>query len=345
MNPLSRSVTYNDSYGVVRFTSPPKFPKISTLNPLVLVAGPTGSGKSALALHLALEFNGEVINCDSVQIYRDFNIGAAKLRPGERAGVPHHLIDIADPRDNFTAGGFARAARTVLGEITPRGRLPILAGGTGFYVRALIDGLFEGPARDEAIRERLAAREERRRGSLHRILSRLDPAAAGRIHRNDTNKLVRALEVIVTSKRPLSEVHATTQRDALQGYEILRLGLDPPRADLYARIDARVEEMFATGLVEEVEGLLAAGCPRNAKPFEALGYAQTLRLLDGEITREQAIAETKMMTRRYAKRQWTWFRRDPHVIWLAGFGGDERIVAEAKQKTAHFQEQFRGLSV
>lgn len=286
-----------------------------------------------------------MINCDSVQIYRDFNIGAAKLRPEERGGVPHHLIDIADPRENFTAGDFARAARAVLGEITARGRLPILAGGTGFYVRALIDGLFEGPVRNEPIRERLAAREQRRPGSLHRILARLDPVAAKRIHRNDTNKLIRALEVIVTAKRPLSEVHATIQRDALHGYEILRFGLDPPRADLYSRIDARVEEMFAAGLVEEVEGLLAAGCPRNAKPFESLGYAQTLRLLDGEITREQAIAETKMMTRRYAKRQWTWFRRDSHMIWLGGFGGGERTIAEAEQKTAHFQEQFQESSV
>lgn len=324
---------------------PRKFPKISTLNPLVLIAGPTGSGKSALALHLAREFQGEVINCDSVQIYRDFDIGSAKLRPEERAGIPHHLIDIADPCDHFTAGGFARAARDALAAITGRGRLPILAGGTGFYVRALIDGLFEGPARNPAIRERLAAREQRDRGSLYRILERLDPAAAKRIHQNDTNKLIRALEVMVTARRPLSEVHATIQRDALQGYEILRLGLDPPRADLYARIDARVEEMFASGLVEEVQRLLASGCPRSAKAFESLGYAQTLRLLAGEITREQAIAETQMMTRRYAKRQWTWFRRDPQMIWLAGFGTDEKIVAAARQKTELFREQFRGSSV
>lgn len=259
--------------------------------------------------------------------------------------MPHHLIDIADPGDTFTAGDFARAARAVLGEISARGNLPILAGGTGFYVRALIDGLFEGPARNEPLRERLAERERRRPGALHRILTRLDRSAAERIHRNDTNKLIRAIEVILTAKQPLSELHATRQRDALEGYSILRLGLDPPRADLYSRIDARVEEMFAGGLVEETRSLLASGCPRAAKPFESLGYAQTLRYLDGELTLEQAIAETQMMTRRYAKRQWTWFRRDPGIIWLPGFGSDEKIVADAVNKTSHFPEQFRGLPV
>lgn len=285
------------------------------------------------------------MNCDSVQIYRGFEIGAAKLTLEERGGIPHHLIDIADPTDTFTAGDFARVARAALAGITERRRLPVLAGGTGFYVRALLEGLFEGPPRDEAVRERLSRREGRRPGSLHRILRRLDPAAAARIHRNDTNKLIRALEVILTAGRPLSELHATRQPDALQGYSILRLGLDPPRGELYARIDARVEQMFAAGLVEEVRGLLDSGCPPTAKPFESLGYAQTLRYLAGELTREQAIAETQMMTRRYAKRQWTWFRRDPSMIWLPGFGSDEKIATVAANKIAAFQEQITGPSV
>ena len=296
-----------------------KFVELSTLNPLVLIAGPTGSGKSALAVHLAQRFHGEVVNCDSVQVFRGFDIGAAKLTPDERGGVPHHLIDIADPTDIFTAGDFARLGRAVLREITSRKELQILAGGTGFYIRALLEGLFEGPGRDEGIRRRLSSSEAGRPGSLHRILTRLDRVAAARIHRNDVKKTIRALEVILTANQRLSEIQAACKSDALEGYRILRLGLDPPRAELYARIDARVERMFGGGLLEEVKSLVEQGWPPAAKPFESLAYTKALRHLGGLITRDEAIAEAKMMTRRYAKRQWTWFRRDPEIQWFAGF--------------------------
>ncbi|HWQ57060.1 MAG TPA: tRNA (adenosine(37)-N6)-dimethylallyltransferase MiaA [Bryobacteraceae bacterium] len=296
----------------------------ATESPLVVVLGPTGSGKSDLALEIAQAFAGEVVNCDSLQIYRYFDIGTAKLSAAEMRGITHHLIDIADPHETFAAGDYARRARSVLAEITTRGRLPVVAGGTGFYVRALLDGLFEGPSRDTALRDRLAARERRRPGSLHRLLARFDRAAAARIHSHDVPKTMRALEVCLLTRRPITELFRQG-RDALRGYRILRIGLDPDRQALYARLNARCAAMFEAGLADEVRRILDMGFPPESKPFESHGYKQALQLLRGEMTPGEALEEAQRNTRRYAKRQMTWFRREPGVQWFRGFGPDPSI--------------------
>ena len=219
---------------------------------MVAVAGPTGSGKSDLALLLAEKFDGEIVNCDSLQVYRHFDIGTAKLPLAERRGIPHHLIDILNPDQLFTAGEYARLARTTIAEISARGRLPIVAGGTGFYLRALLEGLFEGPVRDQPLRDRLSAREARRPGSLHRLLRRLDSAAAGKIHANDIPKVTRALEICLLTRQPVSRLFQRG-RDALRGYRTLKLGLLPDREALNPRLDARCAWMFEHGLVEEAQ--------------------------------------------------------------------------------------------
>jgi tRNA dimethylallyltransferase len=307
--------------------------------PLVAVVGPTGSGKSDLALAIAEEFNGEVVNCDSLQVFRHFDIGTAKLPLEERRGIPHHLIDIANPDELFTAGEYARLAREAIGEISARGRLPVIAGGTGFYLRALLDGLFEGPTRDQALRDRLAAREARRPGSLHRLLRRFDGEAAARIHANDVPKVMRALEVCLVTRRPVSELFRTG-RDALQGYETLKLGLLPDRDALYERLDARCARMFGGGLVEEVRAILALGYSPQCKPFESHGYKQALQLINGELSPRDAIFYAQRNTRHYAKRQITWFRRERDLVWLKGFGDLPEIRAAAIAKTEVFAERF-----
>jgi len=288
---------------------------------VIAILGPTGSGKSDLALRLAAEFGGEVVNCDSLQIYRFFDIGTAKLPLDRRQGVPHHLIDILDPDQVFTAGEYARMARGVLAEISARGRLPIVAGGTGFYFRALLDGLFPGPSRDQALRDRLAEHERRRPGSIHRLLRRFDPQAALRIHVNDIPKLTRALEVCLLTRRPVTEMYQEG-RDELRGYETLKIGLFPPREHLYSRLDQRAEQMFQTGLIEEVRGILARGFSASAKPFESHGYRQAMQLLNGELDLAQAVFYAQRNTRRYAKRQMTWFRQEPGIEWFTGFGDE-----------------------
>ena len=308
-------------------------------HPLVAVAGPTGSGKSDLALAIAEKFNGEVVNCDSLQVFRHFDIGTAKLPVGERRGIPHHLIDIVDPDELFTAGEWARLARGTIADITARGRLPVIAGGTGFYLRALLDGLFEGPSRDQELRDRLAARESRRAGSLHRLLTRFDPAAAGRIHPNDVPKVTRALEVCLVTRRPVSDLFRAG-RDALQGYRTLKLGLLPDREILYERLDARCAQMFEAGLVDEVRGILALGYAPTCKPFESHGYKQTLQLIDGELSPRDAVFYAQRNTRNYAKRQLTWFRRERDLVWLRGFGDLPEIRAEALSRTELFAERF-----
>src|SRR5438045_1052002 len=224
---------------------------------LVAIVGPTASGKTALSLALAERFGGEIVNCDSVAVYRDFNLGTAKPSPEERARAPHHLLDIVAPTEHFTAGDYARAARTVLAEIRTRGRVPIVVGGTGLYLRALLEGLFAGPPRSEELRERLRERAaERGAPYLHRLLARLDRDAAARIHANDTPKLIRAVEVCLGSRRRMTELWQEG-REPLRGFRIARIGLDPDRAALYARINARAEQMFAAGLVEETRDLIA----------------------------------------------------------------------------------------
>jgi tRNA dimethylallyltransferase len=288
--------------------------------PLVAVAGPTGSGKSELALRICEVFGGEVINCDSLQVYRYFDIGTAKLPPAERRGIPHHLIDIAEPDELFTAGEYAVRAREKLREVSGRA-LPVVAGGTGFYLRALLDGLFPAPPRDEELRARLSAA---RPGALRRLLRRVDPAAARSIHPNDTPKTMRALEVYFLTKRPISSWFGAG-RDALEGFRVLKIGLDPPRAALYERIDRRCERMFREGLVEETRGILDRGYPPSAKPLESLGYAQAMQVLSGKLVEAEAIREAQTQTRRYAKRQMTWFRKEPGLHWLAGFGQEPAI--------------------
>lgn len=310
----------------------------STLNqyeplepPLVAILGPTGSGKSDLALTLAEMFNGEVVNCDSLQVYRYFDIGTAKLPLCERRGIPHHLIDILTPDCIFTAGEFARRARHTITGITARGKLPILAGGTGFYVRALLDGLFSGPSRDAELRARLARRETRRPGSLHRILHRLDSAAAGKIHPNDVPKVTRALEVCLLTRRPVTELFESG-RDGLRGYRTLKLGLLPDRDTLYERLDSRCRRMFEVGFLEEVRGILALGYPESSKPFESHGYKQALQMIRGELNEKEALYYATRNTRHYAKRQLTWFRREQELVWLRGFGTDVVVRDTAVQR-------------
>ncbi len=303
--------------------------------PLVAVVGPTGSGKSELALRLAAEFGGEILNCDSLQLYRHFDIGTAKLEPAEWRGIPHHLIDILDPDEVFSAGQYARRARALLAEIAARGRLPVVAGGTGFYLSALLEGLFEGPARNQSLRARLAGRESRRPGSLHKLLARFDPEAARRIHRADRQKLIRALEVCLLTRRPLSALFAAG-REPLRGYRVLKLGLNPPRHALYERLDARCHRMFESGLVEEVARIRAMGYADSIKPFESHGYRQALLVLRGELDAAQAVIDAQCNTRHYAKRQWTWFRREPDVAWIDGFGEQPQAQQAALERVRQF---------
>jgi tRNA dimethylallyltransferase len=298
---------------------------------LVVILGPTASCKTALSLALAERFQGEIVNCDSVAMYREFEIGTAKPSAEERSRAPHHLLDIVEPTAYMTAGEYARRARKVLDEVKARGRLPIVVGGTGLYLRALLDGLFPGPQRSEELRDRLRERVDRNgSGYLHRILRRLDPAAGERIHANDTAKLIRAIEVCLASRTRMSEMWKQG-RDPLRGFRILRLGLNPDRETLYARINQRALHMFEDGLVEEAKQLLERYAD-SARPLTSLGYKQAVQLLRGEFNRDAAIAAAQQAHRNYAKRQMTWFRREPEVTWLAGFGDEARVQKEAVER-------------
>ena len=297
---------------------------------VVVILGPTASGKSALAVALARRFSGEIVSCDSVALYRYFEIGTAKPTREQRALVPHHLLDVAEPDQPYTAGEYARQARAVIGEIAGRGHLPIVVGGTGLYLRALLEGLFPGPQRSEELRERLRSIAGRH-GSpyLHRILARLDPGAAAKIHANDLPKLVRAVEVCLASRAQMSELWKQRGRDPLHGYHVLRIGLNPEREKLYDRINQRAQQMFDDGLVAETKSLLNRY--PGAAPLISLGYKQAAQFLCGELTREQAIATAQQRHRNYAKRQMTWFRREPLVRWLDGFGDDPAIAKQAAE--------------
>jgi tRNA dimethylallyltransferase len=292
------------------------------------VIGPTGSGKSDLAIRLALQFRGEIVNCDSLQLYKGLDIGTAKVPEAARRGIPHHLLDLMEPTRIFTAGEYAEAARAVLREIAARNRIPVVVGGTGFYLRALLDGLFPGPPRDIAMRARLESREQSRPGSLHRILSRLDPMSAARIHANDKNKLIRALEVRVLAGQPISTMFELG-RDPLSGFRPIKFGLDPARTLLNERLDARTVSIFASGLVEEVRALLDSGIPADAKAFESLGYKQAVQVVEGRLSTAEALSSTQIETRQYAKRQATWFRKEDGVHWLKGFGDDPAVQQQA----------------
>lgn len=298
-----------------------------------MVLGPTASGKTALALGIARRFGGEIVNCDSVAMYREFEIGTAKPSAAERAEVPHHLVDCVDPLADITAGEYARQARQVLGEIVlreseQRSHLPIVSGGTGLYLRALLEGLFPGPQRSEELRNKLRGRVEKHgTGHLHRILRRLDALAADRIHANDVPKVIRAIEVCLASRQPMTELWRQG-REPLHGFRILRLGLNPEREALYARINQRAAKMFDQGLIGETQRLLGK-YGEQARPLASLGYKQAVEFLRGEVDRETALAAAQQAHRNYAKRQITWFRREPEVHWLAGFGDDQAIQAES----------------
>ncbi len=301
-----------------------------------MVLGPTGSGKTVLSLALAERFQGEIVNCDSVAMYREFEIGTAKPTAAERARVPHHLLDFVEPSGYITAGEYARQARQVLDQIKGRGALPIVAGGTGLYLRALLEGLFAGPQRSEELRQRLRERaEEKGAGYLHRMLDRLDSAAAAKIHAHDTPKLLRAIEVCLASRTKMSELWKQG-RDPLQGWRIVRLGLNPDRNVLYDRINRRAQCMFEGGLEAETRSLLEK-YGTAARPLSALGYKQAVALVRGEIDRKTAVQTAQQAHRNYAKRQMTWFRREPDVIWIPGFGDDIRVQSEAIRKIADMQ--------
>ena len=307
-------------------------PAENARNPLVVILlGPTGCGKTALSLALAERFGGEIVSCDSVAVYRGMEVGTAKPTREERARVPHHLIDVAEPDEPFTAGEYGRLARKALQEIAARERLPIVTGGTGLYLRALTEGLFAGPGRREDLRARLR-RSAGRHGSawLHRVLKKLDAATAERIHANDTAKVIRAIEVCVAARRPMSEVMG---RDPLTGFRLLRIGLNPPRAalppceGLYDRLNRRCAAMFAAGLVDETRELLNRYGP--VKALDSLGYRQARGVLDGSLSVDEAVKAAQQGHRNYAKRQMTWFRREPEVRWIARFGDEAEAASEA----------------
>lgn len=348
---------------------------------LIVILGPTASGKSALAIELARRLNGEILVCDSTQVYRHFDIGTAKVPPRDQHGIPHHLVDLVEPDEIFTAGDYRRHALLSLDDLRHRSKLPILAAGTGLYLRALLEGLADAPTRSEELRDRLR-RSAKQRGPvhLHKILARLDPASAARIAPRDTQKIIRAIEMRVLAKKPVAEIfsagrvsraesreesrieapdgvreHAASERprdaanaNALEGYAITKIGLSPLRPALYARIDARVNEMLAAGWLDEVRTLVSSGVrdklgdkardearenvrgiAPDAKPFQFIGYSDLRAHLEGRIPLAAAIANIQQSTRRFAKRQLTWFRREPEVHWLAAFGDADETIAAA----------------
>lgn len=293
---------------------------------LVVVLGPTATGKSFLAISLAEKLNGEVLTCDSTQVYRHFDIGTAKVPPEERGGIPHHLLDIVEPTEIFTAGDYQRRANQVLEDLRRRKKLPIVTAGTGLYLRALLEGLSDAPKRSEELRERFRQQAAKRGPkALHKLLARLDPLTAERIAERDTQKVIRALEMRILEGKPVSEIHRRG-RKRLEGYDVRKIGLFPPRPALYARIDARVLAMIQAGWIEEVKKLIASGVTEDAKPFHFIGYPQLREQLAGRLSKENAIREIQQATRQFAKRQITWFRKEPEVHWLYRFGDDPEIV-------------------
>jgi tRNA dimethylallyltransferase len=307
--------------------------------PAVAIAGPTASGKSDLGLYLAERLEGEIVNYDSIQLYRHLDIGSAKPAPPDRDRVRHHLIDVLEPADVASAGDYQVRGRQVMARIRDRGRIPFLVGGTGLYLRALLEGLFEGPRRSEDLRSALARLSELRgREHLHVVLSRVDPEAAGRILPRDTPKVIRALEVRFRTGRPLSAHFEERPRNPLPGFRVVLVGLDPPREALNERIARRVRGMFEAGLVEEVRDLLGKGVPGAAQAFRAIGYRQVVDHIVHGISLEDAIMSTERETRRYAKRQLTWFRRQHAVIWFDGFGDEERN----QERIHRFVKNFLG---
>ena len=288
----------------------------SEKNRIVVICGPTAVGKTALALELAELFNGEIVSADSRQIYCEMDIGTAKPTPGEQKRVRHHLIDVVRPDEEFHAARYLELAEAAVDDITSRGRNAFLVGGTGLYIKALTEGLLDAPGADASLRKSLHARAEREGSAvLHAELAQVDPASAERLHPNDLIRIVRALEVYSRSGKALSEL----QREhgfRTGHYQTLKLGLDCEREVLYERIDRRSEQMFASGLLEEAEKLLKAGYDPDLKIMRTIGYKQAFAFLRNEMSREEALEDLKRATRRYAKQQLTWFRKDQSIIWL-----------------------------
>jgi tRNA dimethylallyltransferase len=300
-----------------------------TLFPLIAVIGPTASGKSALGVGLAERLGGEVVASDSTQLYRGFNIGTAKLSPSERRGIPHHLTDVLGPREEATAGGYRQLALAVLEDLRERRKLPIFTVGTGLYLRALLEGLAEVPQRSEELRARLRANaQDHPPGHLHNVLGRLDPEAASRIASADEQKLIRAIEVCLLARKPISELHRQG-RAPLEGWRAVKIGLNPPRDQLVERIHSRTDAMLERGWLEEVKGLLAMGTSEDAKPFDFIGYRELRAVLQEKISLAEAREAIQQATRRYAKRQLTWFRKEHSVRWFSGFGDEPAVQAEA----------------
>lgn len=301
---------------------------MSAQHRLVAILGPTASGKSALAIDLAQKFNGEVVCCDSTQVYRHFDIGTGKVPRAAQQGIPHHLMDVAEPQQVFTAGDYRRDAAQALDGIVTRGKLPILTVGTGLYLRALLEGLDDLPMRSEALRERLRERAASRGPEyLHRILVRCDPLSASQIAARDTQKIIRAIEVCLLTGAPVSELRGRN-RSGLQGFSVMKIGLMPKREKLYEQIDLRVKAMLASGWLDEVRALIWQQIPRDAKPFTFLGYAQLCEHIERGTPIGEAVRVIQQATRRYAKRQITWFRSESNVQWLEGFGHDASIQTE-----------------
>jgi tRNA dimethylallyltransferase len=302
---------------------------MSALPPLLVILGPTASGKSALGIQLAEKLCGEILVCDSTQVYRHFDIGTAKVPAAEQYGIPHHLVDLVEPSEIFTAGDYRLRALEALDDLRRRKILPILTAGTGLYLRALLEGLADAPQRSEEIRARLRQKAEKRGPAhLHRALARLDPESAARISAADTQKIIRAIELRLLTGKPVGEIHRSG-RDALQGYEIIKLGLLPPRAALYTRIHARTDAMLKAGWLAEVRALVASGVAPDAKPFQFIGYSQLREHLAGRLSEKDAVQQIQQATRRFAKRQLTWFRKESGVHWLPGFGDAPEITAAA----------------
>jgi tRNA dimethylallyltransferase len=297
---------------------------------LLAIVGPTASGKSALGVFLAKEFGGEVVACDSTQLYRGFDVGTAKPTLAERASVPHHLLDVLDPAEESTAGAYRERALKILYDLRARSRLPIFTVGTGLYLRALLEGLAELPLRSEELRERLRlSAVEFGPGHLQAMLARLDAQAARQISSADEQKLIRAIEICLLARKPLTEIHRAG-RTPLTGWRILKIGLQPERASLYDRIHKRTEAMLQAAWLDEVSRLISSGLLENAKPFNFIGYRELRSYLRGEITFDAARAAIQQGTRQYAKRQLTWFRREKDVHWLTGFGDDESLQSAAR---------------
>jgi tRNA dimethylallyltransferase len=309
---------------------------MTALARLIVILGPTASGKSALGIRLADQLGGEIVVCDSTQVYRHFDIGTAKVPCAVQHGIPHHLVDLVEPQEIFTAGEYRKRALIVLEDLRRRGRLPILTAGTGLYLRALLEGLADAPTRSEELRNRLRRIAEIRGPKhLHRILLRLDPAIAARVAPRDTQKVIRATEMRVLAGRSVDEIHRSG-RTGLAGYKVLKIGLNPPRAALYARIQSRVESMLAAGWINETRDLIAKGIPADAKPFQFIGYSQIRAHLEAGLCREEATKQIQQATRRFAKRQLTWFRKEPAVHWLPEFGDAPETLAAALQ---HLQSE------